>query len=151
MSDFLVSSLTVAGIYGLMALALNLQAGYAGLLNFGHIAFAGLGAYATGIVVQAGGNVRIYSEPGLGTTVTVLLPVTGEPSGQAGAFPDEAAQGGGERVLVVEDEPAMREVTRRILAGNGYQVTAAANRLSSVGSTATVRRANAKRSTRPDA
>lgn len=56
MSDFLVSSLTVAGIYGLMALALNLQAGYAGLLNFGHIAFAGLGAYATGIVVQAGGS-----------------------------------------------------------------------------------------------
>jgi branched-chain amino acid transport system permease protein len=54
--DFLVSSLTVAGIYGLMALALNLQAGYAGLLNFGHIAFAGLGAYATGIVIQSGGS-----------------------------------------------------------------------------------------------
>ena len=88
----------------------------------------GLGlATIYGIVVQAGGNVRIYSEPGLGTTVTVLLPVTGEPSGLAGAFPDEAARGGGERVLVVEDEPAMREVTRRILAGNGYQVTAAAS------------------------
>ena len=57
----------------------------------------------------------------------MLLPVTGEPSGPAGAFPDEAARGGGERVLVVEDEPAMREVTRRILAGNGYQVTAAAS------------------------
>lgn len=55
MFDFLLSSLTFAGIYALMALGLNLQAGYAGLLNFGHIAFAGLGAYATGIVVQAGG------------------------------------------------------------------------------------------------
>ncbi|MDM0029533.1 branched-chain amino acid ABC transporter permease [Variovorax saccharolyticus] len=54
MFDFLVSSLTVAGIYALMALGLNLQAGYAGLLNFGHIAFAGLGAYATGIAIQAG-------------------------------------------------------------------------------------------------
>lgn len=54
MFDFIVSSLTVAGIYGLMALGLNLQAGYAGLLNFGHIAFAGLGAYATGITIQAG-------------------------------------------------------------------------------------------------
>jgi len=52
--DFLVSSLTVAGIYALMALGLNLQAGYSGLLNFGHIAFAGLGAYATGIAIQAG-------------------------------------------------------------------------------------------------
>lgn len=54
MFDFLISSLTVAGIYALMALGLNLQAGYAGLLNFGHIAFAGLGAYATGIALQAG-------------------------------------------------------------------------------------------------
>jgi two-component system, cell cycle sensor histidine kinase and response regulator CckA len=88
----------------------------------------GLGlATIYGIVVQAGGNVRIYSELGLGTTVTVLLPVTGEPSGPAGAFPEEAARGGSERVLVVEDEPAMREVTRRILAANGYQVTAAAS------------------------
>jgi PAS domain S-box-containing protein len=88
----------------------------------------GLGlATIYGIVVQAGGNVRIYSEPGLGTTVTVLLPVTGEPSGPAGLAPDEAACGGSERVLVVEDEPAMREVTRRILAGNGYRVTAAAS------------------------
>ncbi|MDR7333650.1 branched-chain amino acid ABC transporter permease [Roseateles asaccharophilus] len=54
MFDFLVSSFTIAGIYGLMALGLNLQAGCAGLLNFGHIAFAGLGAYATGIAIQAG-------------------------------------------------------------------------------------------------
>ncbi|REE93487.1 branched-chain amino acid ABC transporter permease [Cupriavidus plantarum] len=54
MFDFLISSLTLAGIYAMMALGLNLQAGYAGLLNFGHIAFAGLGAYATGIALQAG-------------------------------------------------------------------------------------------------
>jgi signal transduction histidine kinase len=88
----------------------------------------GLGlATIYGTIVQAGGNVRIYSEPGLGTTVTVLLPVTGERSGLAAAGPEEAVAGGGERVLVVEDEPAMREVTRRILATNGYQVTAAAS------------------------
>jgi PAS domain S-box-containing protein len=86
----------------------------------------GLGlATIYGIVAQAGGNVRIYSEPGLGTTVTVLLPVTGDRTGLAGLAPEEATAGGGERVLVVEDEPAMREVTRRILARNGYQVTAA--------------------------
>jgi len=53
-SDFLLATLTLAGIYGLMALGLNLQVGVAGLLNFGHIAFAGIGAYATGIAVQAG-------------------------------------------------------------------------------------------------
>jgi branched-chain amino acid transport system permease protein len=63
--DFLVSSLTIAGIYGLMALGLNLQAGYSGLLNFGHIAFAGLGAYATGIVIQAGGSAWLGAATGV--------------------------------------------------------------------------------------
>ena len=54
MFDFAIASFTIAGIYALMALGLNLQAGYAGLLNFGHIAFAGLGAYAAskGAVLQ---------------------------------------------------------------------------------------------------
>lgn len=54
MFDFFVSSLTIAAIYALMALGLNLQAGYAGLLNFGHIVFAGIGAYATGIFIREG-------------------------------------------------------------------------------------------------
>nr|WP_225622330.1 branched-chain amino acid ABC transporter permease [Musicola keenii] len=42
----------IGGIYAIIALALNLQAGYAGLLNFGHIAFVGIGAYAIGIGSQ---------------------------------------------------------------------------------------------------
>ena len=54
MFDFFLATLTIAGIYGLMALGLNLQAGVSGLLNFGHIAFAGMGAYGTGIAIQAG-------------------------------------------------------------------------------------------------
>jgi PAS domain S-box-containing protein len=86
---------------------------------------SGLGlATVYGIVTQAGGNIRIYSEPRLGTTVTVLLPVTNQlPT------PEEQASGKPERgdglVLLVEDEPAMREVTRRILVRNGYRVIAA--------------------------
>ncbi len=88
----------------------------------------GLGlATIYGIVTQAGGNVRIYSEPGLGTTVTVLLPVTDRSSPVAERAPGELEGGSNERVLVVEDESAMREVTRRILTRNGYQVIAAAN------------------------
>ena len=87
----------------------------------------GLGlATVYGIITQAGGNVRIYSEPGLGTVFTILLPVTA----QAAAVPAQRGQpqhGHGETVLVVEDEPAMREVTRRILERNGYHVTAAAS------------------------
>jgi branched-chain amino acid transport system permease protein len=47
--EFCLHVLTLACIYGLIALALNLQAGYTGLLNFGHIAFVGMGAYAVGI------------------------------------------------------------------------------------------------------
>lgn len=71
MFDFLISTLTIAGIYGLMALGLNLQAGYAGLLNFGHIAFAGIGAYATGIAVQAGWPP--LAGAGCGVLVAMLL------------------------------------------------------------------------------
>jgi CheY-like chemotaxis protein len=88
---------------------------------------SGLGlATVYGIITQAGGNVRVYSEPGLGTTVTAFLPVTS--LGAAAAAPAAPApQGGnGEIVLVAEDEPAMREVTRRILARNGYHVIAVA-------------------------
>lgn len=65
MFDYLVSSFTIAGIYALMALGLNLQAGTSGLLNFGHIAFAGLGAYATGIVAQAGGPLWLGAAVGI--------------------------------------------------------------------------------------
>ncbi|MEU7901419.1 PAS domain S-box protein [Actinoplanes sp. NPDC049118] len=89
----------------------------------------GLGlATVYGIITQAGGTVQIYSEPGLGTTITVLLPVTDavvretethEPAGDL--------QGHGATVLVVEDETALREVTQRILLRAGYTVLTAPN------------------------
>jgi len=89
---------------------------------------SGLGlATIYGIVTQAEGNVRIYSEPGLGTTVTVLLPVTDELPAATGRAADHPELGQNELVLVVEDEPGLREVTRRILAGHGYQVITAAD------------------------
>ena len=93
----------------------------------------GLGlATVYGIITQAGGYVQIYSEPGLGTTFTILLPETSQPV-QGPAPAPQAAQGGdGETVLVVEDEAAMRELTRRILAGHGYQVITAVNGLDAI-------------------
>ena len=88
----------------------------------------GLGlATVYGIITQAGGHVRIYSEPGLGTSLTALLPVTAQDIAPVAPPPAEARHGHGQTVLVVEDEPAMREVTRRILARNGYHVVAAAS------------------------
>jgi PAS domain S-box-containing protein len=88
---------------------------------------AGLGlAIVYGIVTQASGDVRVHAEPGIGTTVGIPLPATSRPAQEAP--PQQEPQGGdGETVLVVEDEDALREVTRRILARNGYQVITASN------------------------
>jgi PAS domain S-box-containing protein len=86
----------------------------------------GLGlATVYGIVKQAGGDVEIHSELGLGTTISVLLPVTEEPT-TAAAKPIETDHArGGESVLVVEEGAATRELTRRILARHGYRVIVA--------------------------
>jgi CheY-like chemotaxis protein len=90
----------------------------------------GLGlATVYGIVTEAGGHVKIYSEPGTGTTFTVTLPVTTEAAAPIlEAVPYQRVPRG-ETVLVVEDEAALREVTRRILARNGYQVITAGSGL----------------------
>ncbi len=85
----------------------------------------GLGlASVYGIVAQAGGDVAIYSEGGVGTTVSILLPATdtGAPAVPADKAEPQAHRHSGETVLVVEDEDAMRELTRRILTRNGYEV-----------------------------
>jgi signal transduction histidine kinase len=85
----------------------------------------GLGlATIYGIVTGAGGHVQIYSEPGLGTTFTVLLPATDAPLPDLGER-REPRRGHGETVLVVEDEAAMLEVTRRLLEDGGYDVLTA--------------------------
>jgi CheY-like chemotaxis protein len=88
----------------------------------------GLGlATVYGIVTQAGGDIKIYSEPGAGTTFNIVLPVTAE---AAVAVPEHVPyqrSPQGETILVVEDEDALREVARRIFTRNGYHVIAAAS------------------------
>jgi hypothetical protein len=89
---------------------------------------SGLGlATVYGVVTQAGGDVRIYSRRGLGTTVTVLLPVTSGASAAPAPASTGPVDGHGEVVLIVEDEAALREVTRRMLHRHGYLVLAAAS------------------------
>jgi PAS domain S-box-containing protein len=89
----------------------------------------GLGlATVYGIVTQARGSVQIYSEAGLGTTVSILLPVTDEPEAALAEpvpEPARARHGSGETVLVVEDEPALRDLACRILDSAGYRVLSA--------------------------
>jgi two-component system cell cycle sensor histidine kinase/response regulator CckA len=88
----------------------------------------GLGlATVYGIVTQAGGTVNLYSEPGMGTTVQILLPVTEEETGSAASLDRTPAGGRGETILLVEDEDALRAVTGRILGSCGYRVLAAAS------------------------
>jgi branched-chain amino acid transport system permease protein len=47
--EFLLGVAVVAALFGVLAVCLNLEAGVTGLLNFGLVAFFGIGAYATGI------------------------------------------------------------------------------------------------------
>ncbi|PFH20172.1 branched-chain amino acid ABC transporter permease [Burkholderia sp. JKS000303] len=54
MYSFVLHVATLSCIYALLALGLNLQAGFAGLLNFGFVAFAGVGAYASAIMSTLG-------------------------------------------------------------------------------------------------
>ncbi|MEA2445343.1 MAG: hypothetical protein QOJ12_2635, partial [Thermoleophilales bacterium] len=88
----------------------------------------GLGlATVYGIVTDAGGNIQIYSEPNLGTTVTVqLLASASRPVSAVEDRPSRRASRG-ETVLVVEDEDSVRRVTRRILVKGGYNVLTAAD------------------------
>lgn len=87
----------------------------------------GLGlATVYGIVTDAGGNIQIYSELGLGTTVKVQLRAsTSETLPAVEKRPSRRASRG-ETVLVVEDESSVRRVTRRILVKGGYKVLTAA-------------------------
>lgn len=57
MSDFLLHILIVAAIYGIVSISLNFQAGVSGMMNFGQIAFFGIGGYAAAISATAGYSV----------------------------------------------------------------------------------------------
>ena len=54
MSDFLLHIAIIAAIYGIVSISLNLQAGVSGMMNFGQIAFFGIGGYAAAITASAG-------------------------------------------------------------------------------------------------
>jgi signal transduction histidine kinase/CheY-like chemotaxis protein len=90
----------------------------------------GLGlSMAKGFAEQSGGAFRVLSEAGCGTEVTLWLPHTDEPMRlptQAPAVPPRASDdNAGRHVLVVDDEPAVRETMVEILEGSGFAVSSA--------------------------
>ena len=88
----------------------------------------GLGlATAYGIARQAGGDVRLESELGKGTRAIIRLPrMRGVPTRRPDRISGPTARmGGGETILLVEDEMSVRRVISRILGGAGYKLIAA--------------------------
>ena len=88
----------------------------------------GLGlAVAYGVVRQHGGLLHCYSEPGVGTVFKIYLPVYARSAESVGSKIDGAAPGGRERILLAEDDPAVRASTMRVLESAGYSVVAVEN------------------------
>jgi two-component system, cell cycle sensor histidine kinase and response regulator CckA len=89
----------------------------------------GLGLATTyGVVKQSAGHVMVYSEPGKGTTFKVYLPRVGEEATPLPTPGSEKAAGGTETLLLVEDEPTLRELASEFLQSKGYTVLEAGNR-----------------------
>jgi signal transduction histidine kinase/ActR/RegA family two-component response regulator len=80
-----------------------------------------------GIVKQSGGYVWIDSKPGIGTAVYLLLPQSDEAVAVGTPVEHTALPHGSGTVLLVEDEPEVRELLVQTLSHAGYTVVAAAN------------------------
>jgi CheY-like chemotaxis protein len=87
---------------------------------------SGLGlSLVYGFAKQSGGNVRIYSEFGQGTTVKLYLPrITGEEEQPAPAVRSRLPRGARSRevILIAEDEPEVLAYAARVLRQAGYEV-----------------------------
>jgi PAS domain S-box-containing protein len=85
----------------------------------------GLGlATVYGIVKQSGGDIWVYSEPDRGTTFKIYFPSAEHKIGAAPAAEPEALppRREGYTVLLAEDDPIMRRLTKKMLEQHGYQV-----------------------------
>ena len=89
----------------------------------------GLGlATIYGIIKDAGGDIQLYSESGIGTTVRVYIPeADGDTAAAiaASASSPVATDGAGHTVVLVEDEPQLRQITARILERHNYRLRVA--------------------------
>jgi CheY-like chemotaxis protein len=87
----------------------------------------GLGlAIVYGTMKQTGGDISLYSELGKGTTFKLHFPRVDTPVASPTAVPVQPEARGDETVLVVEDDPQVRDITVRMLSQLGYETLAAA-------------------------
>jgi PAS domain S-box-containing protein len=80
-----------------------------------------------GFAKQSGGHAKIYSEVGHGTTVRLYLPRLANEAKSEAVAVVPSHKGGGETILVVEDNPDVRRLVLRQLRDLGYEVIEAAN------------------------
>ncbi len=81
-----------------------------------------------GFVRQTGGHIRLYSEPGVGTTVKIYLPRLHGAVAATETLPEPVnVDGGSETILVVEDHDDLRAYSAGVLRELGYTVLEAAN------------------------
>lgn len=93
----------------------------------------GLGlATVYGIVEQTGGRIAVESVPGAGATFTIVLPRSDADPSEVAENPAERTAGGGERLLVVEDDGMVRAIINTALLDRGYDVRIAADPLSAL-------------------
>ena len=84
----------------------------------------GLGlAVVHGIVKHHGGAIQVKSQPGAGTTFDLYFPMMSDRSVPLNAADEGENAGGKERILFVDDEPAIVELGKRLLESLGYIVT----------------------------
>jgi PAS domain S-box-containing protein len=88
-------------------------------------------AVVFGIIAQHRGWTSVHSAPGQGTRFGIYIPVEEgiEPDSRPAARLDEtdisSLRGSGQRILIVEDEPTVRDFASEFLGGNGYEVRVA--------------------------
>ncbi len=80
-----------------------------------------------GIVIGHRGFIQLDTEVGRGTTFRVFLPAVEQESPAPGDAPPEAPLGNGELILVVDDDPSIRNLIAAILEGHGYRAVRCAD------------------------